>query len=60
VAPRFIWLTLIKTVLVKEEKFPSQHYDNLNEILKKFIDQPAEKSCLAIAGPIDGRKCRMT
>jgi len=46
--------------LVKEEKFPSQHYDNLNEILKKFIDQPAEKSCLAIAGPIDGRKCRMT
>jgi glucokinase len=46
--------------LVKEEKFPSRHYNDLGEILKKFLDRPVEKSYLAIAGPIHDRKCRMT
>lgn len=46
--------------LIKEEKFPSRHASSLDEILEKFIDAPVEKSCLAIAGPIRGRKVRMT
>jgi glucokinase len=46
--------------LIKEEKFPSRHYHSLNEILKKFVDRPADKSYLALAGPIQNRKCQMT
>jgi glucokinase len=46
--------------VVKEEKFPSRHYSSLDEILKKFVDRPADKSYLALAGPIHNRKCRMT
>ncbi len=46
--------------LIKEEKFPSRHYNSFYEILKKFVDQPAEKSYLALAGPIHNRKCHMT
>src|SRR5579862_4609475 len=46
--------------VVKEEKFPSSHYTSFYEILKKFVDRPADKSYLALAGPIKGRKCHMT
>lgn len=46
--------------LVKEEKFPSRHYNSFYEILKKFVDRSADKSCLALAGPIYNQKCRMT
>lgn len=49
-----------KDRLVKEEKFPSRHAHDLSEILEKFIDSPVEKACFAIAGPVHGRKCRMT
>lgn len=49
-----------KDRLVKEEKFLSRQFGNFNEILKKFSDQPVEKGCFAIAGPTDGRTCRMT
>ncbi|HEX2580296.1 MAG TPA: glucokinase [Rhabdochlamydiaceae bacterium] len=46
--------------LVKEEKFPSRHYNSFDEILKKFVDRPADKSYFALAGPIHNRKCHMT
>lgn len=46
--------------LVKEEKFFSSNFSSFNEILKKFVDRKAEKSCFALAGPVDGRKCQMT
>lgn len=46
--------------VVKEEKFPSRHYKSFDEILKKFVDRPADKSYLALAGPIQNRKCHMT
>ncbi len=49
-----------KNRLVKEEKFPSRQYPDLSSILKKFLDTPVEKACFALAGPIQGRKCRMT
>ncbi len=46
--------------VVKEEKFPSRHHNSFYEILKKFVDRPADKSYLALAGPIHDRKCHMT
>jgi glucokinase len=46
--------------LVKEEKFPSRHYSNFNEVLEKFLDGPVEKGCFAVAGPVRDQKCRMT
>ncbi len=46
--------------VVKEEKFSSNQYNSFYEILKKFVDRPADKSYLALAGPIHDRKCHMT
>jgi glucokinase len=46
--------------VVKEEKFPSRNYNSFYEILQKFVDRPADKSYLALAGPIRDRKCQMT
>jgi glucokinase len=49
-----------KDHLVKEEIFPSSRFRNLSEIIEKFLDRPVEKACLALAGPVHDRKCRMT
>ncbi len=46
--------------LVKEEKFRSRHFKDLSEILEKFLDRPVQKSYLAVAGPVQDRKCLMT
>lgn len=46
--------------MVKEEKFSSRSYNSFDEILKKFVDRPADKSYLALAGPIHDRKCHLT
>jgi glucokinase len=45
---------------VKEEKFPSRHFDSLSEVMGKFLDKPVEKACFTIAGPVSGRQCKMT
>ncbi|HEX4839617.1 MAG TPA: glucokinase, partial [Rhabdochlamydiaceae bacterium] len=46
--------------MVKEEKFSSRSYNSFDEILKKFVDRSADKSYLALAGPIHDRKSHLT
>lgn len=47
-------------IFFKEEKFPSGQFHDLSEILEKFIDRPIQRACLALAGPVEDRRCPMT
>ena len=49
--------------ILKDQKYKSHDYDNLEVILKDFtkgVAEPLEKACFAIAGPIQNGKCEAT
>jgi glucokinase len=51
------------TTCLKDQKYKSHSYPNLETILKDFtkgFDKPIEKACFAIAGPIQNQKCNAT
>jgi glucokinase len=44
-----------------EEKFPSQKYNSLEEIIAKFLNrQKVKKACFGIAGPVRNGKSKVT
>lgn len=48
---------------IREDKFPSKDYSNLNTIAKKFLNvknEKIKKACFGIAGPITNNVCRAT
>lgn len=45
---------------IKEEKFPSRHFQSLEEIIEKFLDQKVDQACFALAGPVQNNLCKVT
>lgn len=46
--------------IVKEEKFLAQEFASFDAALNKFLKEPVQEACLAVAGPVKEGRCRMT